>query len=147
MLVSKFGVLIVMLMYGTGSRSHFHDIISKVISCPSVRNDFSSTILPWSTTDVYIRYTCYFVKASIIDENMFGKTFHIKSDSPTDVCFSWNQVRGHFEGTMPKGPYPPCLRMSDRALLAGYPRFLVCILQVSFCPNNTICCCQLEASV
>ena len=26
------------------------------------------------------------------------------------------------EGILPKGPYPPCLRMADRALLAGYPR-------------------------
>ena len=23
-------------------------------------------------------------------------------------------------GILPKGPYPPCLRMADRALLAGY---------------------------
>ena len=30
----------------------------------------------------------------------------------------------HFEGILPKGPYPPCLRMADRALLAGYPRFM-----------------------
>ena len=26
------------------------------------------------------------------------------------------------KGIMPKEPYPPCLRMADRALLAGYPR-------------------------
>ena len=26
------------------------------------------------------------------------------------------------EGILPKGPYPPCLRMADRALLAEYPR-------------------------
>ena len=26
------------------------------------------------------------------------------------------------DGILPKGPYPPCLRMADRALLAGYPR-------------------------
>ena len=26
------------------------------------------------------------------------------------------------EGILPKGPYPPCSRMADRALLAGYPR-------------------------
>ena len=25
-------------------------------------------------------------------------------------------------GILPKGPYPPCLRMADGALLAGYPR-------------------------
>ena len=27
-----------------------------------------------------------------------------------------------FDGILPKGPYPPCLRMADRAVLAGYPR-------------------------
>ena len=27
-------------------------------------------------------------------------------------------------GILPKGPYPPCLRMADRALLAGYPRYV-----------------------
>ena len=29
------------------------------------------------------------------------------------------------EGILPKGPYPPCLRMADRALLAGYPRYVM----------------------
>ena len=28
----------------------------------------------------------------------------------------------HFDGILPKGPYPPCLRMADWALLAGYHR-------------------------
>ena len=31
----------------------------------------------------------------------------------------------YMEGILPKGPYPPCLRMADRALLAGYSRYLV----------------------
>ena len=30
-----------------------------------------------------------------------------------------------FEGILAKGPYPPCLRMADRTLLAGYPRIRV----------------------
>ena len=30
----------------------------------------------------------------------------------------------HIEGILPKGSYPPCLRMADRALLAGYPRYV-----------------------
>ena len=29
----------------------------------------------------------------------------------------------NIEGILPKGTYPPCLRMADRALLAGYPRY------------------------
>ena len=43
------------------------------------------------------------------------------------------------EGILPKGPYPPCLRMAVRALLAGYPRIIVlCVLcSVSFHPLVT----------
>ena len=28
----------------------------------------------------------------------------------------------YVDGVLPKGPYPPCLRMADRTLLAGYHR-------------------------
>ena len=31
----------------------------------------------------------------------------------------------HIDGILSKVPYPPCLRMSDRALLAGYPRYML----------------------
>ena len=35
---------------------------------------------------------------------------------------------GYNEGILPKGPYPPCLRMAGRVLLAGYPRYVyVCV--------------------
>ena len=34
------------------------------------------------------------------------------------------------DGILPKGPYPPCLRMADRALLAGYTRYMVCIVSI-----------------
>ena len=30
----------------------------------------------------------------------------------------------HIEGILPKGPYPPCVSMADRALFAGYPRIM-----------------------
>ena len=32
------------------------------------------------------------------------------------------QSQAYVEGILPKWPYPPCLRMAYRALLAGYPR-------------------------
>ena len=35
------------------------------------------------------------------------------------ASFSWRYI----DGILPKGPYPPCLRVADRALLAGYPRY------------------------
>ena len=31
--------------------------------------------------------------------------------------------RRFIDGILPKGPYPPCLCMTDRALWAGYPRY------------------------
>ena len=36
--------------------------------------------------------------------------------SSMSVCYQ------QIDGILPKGPYPPCIRMADRALLAGYPR-------------------------
>ena len=30
----------------------------------------------------------------------------------------------YIDGIQAKGPYPPCLRMADRALLAGYPWYV-----------------------
>ena len=33
-------------------------------------------------------------------------------------------TKPYIEGILPKGPYPPCLRMADRALLAGYPIYI-----------------------
>ena len=31
----------------------------------------------------------------------------------------------YIEGILPKGPYPPCLRMADRVLLVRYPRYMI----------------------
>ena len=44
-------------------------------------------------------------------------------------CIRWNQMLyiSYIDGILPKRPYPPCLRMADRALLAGYARYqLLC---------------------
>ena len=38
---------------------------------------------------------------------------------------SLQTIYQEFDGNLPKGPYPPCLRMADRALLAGYPRIII----------------------
>ena len=43
----------------------------------------------------------------------------------------------HIDGILPKGPYPPCLRMADRALLAGYPRYRV--FHNPSKPNKQVC--------
>ena len=49
----------------------------------------------------------------------------------------WRYFSGnaHIEGILPKGPYPPWLRMADRALLAGNPRYIYDIKQTF---NRTI---------
>ena len=46
------------------------------------------------------------------------RNIHCKDKSTNDNSFESSYVGG----ILPKGPYPPCLRMADRALLAGYPR-------------------------
>ena len=48
--------------------------------------------------------------------NVFPATWVSDPDMHHSMCHPQN------EGILPKGPYPPCLRMADRALLAGYPR-------------------------
>ena len=37
--------------------------------------------------------------------------------------FPFFRISRYLNGILPKGPNPPCLRMADRALLAGYPRY------------------------
>ena len=39
----------------------------------------------------------------------------------------------HVDGILPKWPYPPCLRMTHRALLAGYPRCVCDCLYTIMC--------------
>ena len=36
-----------------------------------------------------------------------------------------NTKHFYIEGILPKGPYPPCFHMADRALLAGYTKFIM----------------------
>ena len=43
----------------------------------------------------------------------------------------------YIEGILPKGSYPPCLRMADRALLAGYPRHIQTV--VIGIDHDTVC--------
>ena len=38
------------------------------------------------------------------------------------TVFVFIEFQSHVEGILTKGPYPPCLPMAGRALLAGYPR-------------------------
>ena len=43
------------------------------------------------------------------------------------ITRTWHGQTSYYrniEGILPKAPYPPCLRMADRALLAGYPRYV-----------------------
>ena len=40
-----------------------------------------------------------------------------------------NPLTWYINGILPKGPYPPCLHMANRALLAGYPRYLTFIFR------------------
>ena len=43
-------------------------------------------------------------------------------EPPSNLVNRWIII-STYRGILPKGPYPPCLRMADRALLAGYSRY------------------------
>ena len=47
-------------------------------------------------------------------------------------------LQPHDDGILPKGPYPPCLRMADRALLAGYPVTNGPVMQKMFPCHNVV---------
>ena len=40
------------------------------------------------------------------------------------MCLLWTKHK--FEGTLPKGPYLPCVNMAGKAVLAGYHRIVHC---------------------
>ena len=65
----------------------------------------------------------------IWDHRLFSIYGWARSEPMRDVTFLMSSLIGlvlaqlYIEGILQKGPYPPCLCMADRALLAGYPRF------------------------
>ena len=46
--------------------------------------------------------------------------WHFQTATDNDT---YHLLSSDIESILPKGPYPPCLRMADRALLAGYHRY------------------------
>ena len=67
-------------------------------------------------------------------------TFTLKKQSIEGLNYEWSIAQTEFEilhfvlcnaallkidGILPKRPYPLCFRMADRALLAGYPRYVM----------------------
>ena len=71
------------------------------------------------------RHNCWLpiTPKAVSHYNWFGKyTFNIKYYHINELNVGFAHI--HFGDILLKGPYPPCLRMADRALLAGYPRFV-----------------------
>ena len=54
-----------------------------------------------------------------------------------EISFCTQYTNTDIDSILPKGPYQPCLRMADRALLAGYPRYTVCNIYKQSNPNIT----------
>ena len=61
---------------------------------------------------------------------------HIPGSTPVlnDAVVFWAiaLLQTEIGGILPKGPYPTCLRMADRDLLAGYPRNEPLITSIKF---------------
>ena len=52
------------------------------------------------------------------------KLFALYSNLAPNNQWRLSLLTDPYRGYPPKGPYPPCLRMADRALLAGYPWYM-----------------------
>ena len=90
-----------------------------------------------------LQAACQTVSSSVIDKMIgyfrensmqwsvgnYSPNNHNRPVISVKVCgLNWCQING----ILPKGPYPPCLRMADRALLAGYPRNANIYLRCNF---------------
>ena len=75
--------------------------------------NIKSTSPMWS--DVMLNVNCNFWIIKI-----FLNQVHLKTASAILLRSHWL----HIEGILPKGPYLPCVSMPDRALLAGYHRYV-----------------------
>ena len=63
-----------------------------------------------------------FVAKRVFEPKLHLHQADVKSNKPDHVHMN---IQSLIEGILLKGPYPPCLRMSDRSLLAGYPHHVV----------------------
>ena len=67
----------------------------------------------------------YTLKCSTIYHDItYSTAISAELKSDLELAKDTSYFATQFDGIMPKGPYPPCLRMADRALLAGYPRVM-----------------------
>ena len=66
----------------------------------------------------------------------FGNT----ATSPRELMLNKEiRVSSKYRWYPAKGPYPPCLRMADRALLAGYPRYGIPWLNIAATTSVATC--------
>ena len=59
-----------------------------------------------------------------LDSNEYNAYRIIQKYRFQNISAKWWQFYANLnvDGILPNGPYPPCFRMADRALLAGYPQ-------------------------
>ena len=70
-----------------------------------------------------VRYTVMQTQLSL-----FEMPYCVKWQLDCNKNVEVSSYNPHDEGILPKGPYPPCLSMADRTLLAGYPRWIMVVI-------------------
>ena len=73
--------------------------------------------------DCLILIPMYKGHSQVILKHKVSRTTHKGVENWKIYTVKQIMICAEHEGILPKGPYPPCLRMADRALLAsrGYP--------------------------
>ena len=76
----------------------------------------------------------------------------MKKKTETSIIFIvWHYIlilwifmsTSYINGILPKGPYPPCLRMADRAVLAGYHIYIYIYIYIYISDITWHNCCEL----
>ena len=76
----------------------------------------------WLSTNFLTWYIhTYFFVVVVLDSLCFDMKMMIWRHQASN----WTYVNPIIDGILPKGPYPPSLRMADRALFAGYLHYMV----------------------
>ena len=117
-------------IYGIVSPLSLQNIFCKNLNNPLVakRTNYGRTL--GHPVDSWVAFGD---RATVFQQHWICIKFCIEMYRMPDICQARDimmlytllklKFQPHIEGILPKGPYPPCLRMAARALLTGYPRY------------------------
>ena len=111
------------------------DIVSRCTKANGVRFTSGCCMPFWfdNTSTVAVAVSDALLSYDVILGKGTSNTAGLYAAGSMSFC-NWKYKDTQIDGFLPKEPYPPCLRMADMDLLAGYPRY------ERFTNNSAVCC-------